>query len=66
MVLNVKELKEKLSNFNENTEVMIDVYDGWNNPSCDIISVYMDCQYDTDHCSTSDKCVYLEINTLKP
>lgn len=64
--MKIKELMEKLKKYDENTEVMIDVYDGWNNPSCDIISVYMDCQYDADNCASSDKCVYLEINTLKP
>lgn len=52
---------EKLKKYDENTEVMIDVYDGWSNPSCHIISVYMDCLYDADYNSTRDKCVYLEI-----
>ena len=64
--MTVGELIDKLRKYSRGTEVMIDVYDGWNNPSCDIISIYADCQYDTDRCSTSEKCVYLEINTLKP
>lgn len=52
---------EKLKKYDENTEVMIDVYDGWSNPSRHIISVYTDCLYDIDGHSTCDKCVYLEI-----
>lgn len=59
--MTVKELTKRLQKYDENTEVMIDVYDGWNNPSCDIISVYTDCVYDIDGHSTLGKCVYLEI-----
>nr|DAN59229.1 MAG TPA: hypothetical protein [Caudoviricetes sp.] len=59
--MKIKDLIEKLQKYDENTEVMIDVYDGWSNPSCHIISVYMDCLYDTNYDSTRDKCVYLEI-----
>lgn len=59
--MKIKDLMEKLKKYDENTEVMIDVYDGWSNPSCHIISVYMDCLYDADYNSTRDKCVYLEI-----
>lgn len=40
---------------------MVDVYDGWSNPNCSIRSVYSDCLYDADYNSTSDACVYLEI-----
>lgn len=64
--MTVGELMNKLREYNRGTKVMIDVYDGWDNPSCDIIYVYVDSQYDADRCSTSEKCVYLEINTLKP
>ena len=64
--MKIKELMEELKKYDENTEVMIDVYNGWNNPSCDIISVYTDCVYDIDGHSTLGKCVYLEINMLKP
>lgn len=59
--MKIKELMEKLKKYDENTEVMIDVYDGWSNPSRHIISVYTDCLYDIDGHSTCDKCVYLEI-----
>lgn len=60
-IMTVGKLIDKLREYNRGTEIMIDVYDGWNNPSCDIVSVYMDCLYDTDYNSTRDKCVYLEI-----
>ena len=61
--MKIKDLMEKLKKYDENTEVMVDVYDGWSNPSCQIISVYRDCLYDDDYNSTNDKCVYLEIET---
>lgn len=64
--MTVGELMNKLREYNRGAKAMIDVYNGWDNPSCDIIDVYVDCQYDADRCSTSEKCVYLEINTLKP
>lgn len=62
--MKIKELMEKLKKYDENTEVMIDVYDGWSSPSRHIISVYTDCLYDIDGHSCSGKCVYLEINML--
>lgn len=44
--MKIKDLIQALQKYDENTEVMVDVYDGWSNPSCQIISVYMDCLYD--------------------
>lgn len=63
--MTVKQLIEKLQKYNKDAEVMIDVYDGWNNPSVPINSVYMDCLYDDDGASTVDKCVYLEADIIK-
>lgn len=63
--MKVRDLVRKLKQYNENAEVMIDVYDGWDNPSVPINSVYIDCLYDNDGTSTIDKCVYLEADIIK-
>lgn len=62
--MTVGQLIKKLEKYNKDSEVMIDIYDGWNNPSVAISSVYMDCAYDNDGCSTMEKSVYLEANII--
>lgn len=57
--MKIKELMEELKKYDENIEVMVDYYDGWNNSLCKITDTYISCLY--DHCGygTKEQCLYL-------